>query len=52
LAEENSYYQWVEYTLGEALDTPGHVLKSISADKVTIEDEVGRARVEIPLQDY
>ncbi len=41
----------VEYTLGEALETPGYVLKSIAADKVSIENNASRARIEIPLQE-
>jgi len=41
----------VEYTLGESLDTPGYVLRSISPQKVIIENKGGQGRIEVPIQD-
>ncbi len=41
-----------EYTSGEALDPPGYVLRSISREKVKIENQTTRLMIEVPLQDW
>ena len=42
----------LEYGVGEVLDIPGYILRSISPAKVTIENTADRkAKVEVPMQD-
>jgi hypothetical protein len=42
----------LEYAVGEALDVPGYILRSISPAKVTIENKAdSKAKVEVVMQD-
>jgi hypothetical protein len=42
----------LEYAVGEALDVPGYILRSISPTKVTIENKAdSKAKVEVVMQD-
>lgn len=41
----------VEYAVGEVLEKPGYVLRSITPIKVIIEDIAGRSTIKIPIQD-
>ncbi len=41
-----------EYTSGKTLDPPGYVLRSISQEKVVIENRASRLMIEVPIQDW